>query len=121
MNSSTGLRFLRPYLCKQQDLPALTRTAYLRFFSSSQSYRAVTRKTATNDIGKSQQKSSTKSDVAERIAELQEARKLGWPRIQSCADAMTVQDFKAKYIAMKPSEMRKDDYLMLRGMACEER
>lgn len=57
-----------------------------------------------------------KSDVQGRIEELKKVQKLEWPRIKSDKDAMTLVEFTAKYIGMKPVEIRKTDYVMLRGM-----
>ncbi|KAH9215195.1 hypothetical protein DL95DRAFT_435709 [Leptodontidium sp. 2 PMI_412] len=113
MNSTTGLRFLRPYL--QQDLPALKRTAYLRFFSSSRSCLYLRNSEKRAVAPHSHNKRAMKSDVQGRIEELKKVQKLEWPRIKSDKDAMTLVEFTAKYIGMKPVEIRKTDYVMLRG------
>src|SRR4051812_48771172 len=115
MNTTPGLRFLRPYL--QQDLPALKRTAYLRFFSSSQSCRSQLTKVKVRAVAQPyRHKHSPKSDVQGRIDELEKARKLEWPRLQRNRDAMTLLEFTAKYSGMLPVEIRKSDFVMLRGM-----
>ncbi|KAH7403163.1 hypothetical protein BKA64DRAFT_668464 [Cadophora sp. MPI-SDFR-AT-0126] len=112
MSSLTGLRFLRPYL--QQDLPVVRHAAYLRFFSTSRCLLS-TRKKAQEEAGPKRNKVAAKSDVQGRIEELQKAMKLEWPRIASNPHAMTLLDYTVKYGDMKPSELRKSDYVMLRG------
>ena len=114
MSSLTGLRFLRPYL--QQDLPVVRRAAYLRFFSTTRSGLSSKQKKAQDEPGPKINKVAIKSDVQGRIEELQKAMRLDWPMIRSSPHAMTLLDYSQKYHGMNPSELRKSDYVMLRGM-----
>lgn len=114
MSSLTGLRFLRPYL--QQDLPVVRHAAYLRFFSTTRSCLSSKQKKAQDEPGIKRNKVAIKSDVQGRIEELQKAMRLEWPMITSSPHAMTLLDYTLKYHDMNPSELKKSDYVMLRGM-----
>lgn len=114
MSSLTGLRFLRPYL--QQDLPVVRHAAYLRFFSTTRSCLSSKQKKAQDEPGIKRNKVAIKSDVQGRIEELQKAMRLEWPMITNSPHAMTLLDYTLKYHDMNPSELKKSDYVMLRGM-----
>ncbi|KAG4411631.1 hypothetical protein IFR04_015230 [Cadophora malorum] len=113
MSSLTGLRFLRPYL--QQDLPVVRHAAYLRFFSTTRSCLSSKQKKAQDEPGIKRNKVAIKSDVQGRIEELQKAMRLEWPMITNSPHAMTLLDYTLKYHDMNPSELKKSDYVMLRG------
>ncbi|KAK0128161.1 hypothetical protein ONS95_000142 [Cadophora gregata] len=117
MSSLTGLRFLRPYL--QQDVPVVRHAAYLRFFSTSRSCLAATKKKRNLEgVGP---KVTTKSDVQGRLDELRVNEKLDWPRLTSNRHAMTTSDFIVKYRDMKPCEFKNSDFVMLRGRVLASR
>ncbi|CZT51901.1 related to lysyl-tRNA synthetase (lysine--tRNA ligase) [Rhynchosporium secalis] len=115
MTTNNGLRFLRPYL--QQDLPALRRTAYLRFFSSSQSCRESVSKSrrAEKSVYKPfLPKHPHSSDVEKRLEELELAKSLDWPRIQQSEHAMTLLEFKKYSNTIQPGQST-GDLVVLRG------
>ncbi|KAL2063726.1 hypothetical protein VTL71DRAFT_5531 [Oculimacula yallundae] len=118
MNTTTGLRFLRPYL--QQDLPALRRTAYLRFFSSSQPCCAAsTKKPKQRKVRGAFRPfvptTGNTSDVSTRLEELSLAEELNWPRIQHSEHALTVSEFVTKYASTVKPGQAKHELVVVRG------
>jgi lysyl-tRNA synthetase, class II len=120
MNSTRGLRFLRP--CLHNDLSPACKAAYLRFFSSSRSvldpkqFVSRTRIKNLHAFRKPLVKVvEFRGEVQERIEELQAAKALEWPRIKNDKNAMRVDDFLAKYTDLKPGEMRAEDFVVVRG------
>jgi lysyl-tRNA synthetase, class II len=118
MNSTTGLRFLRPSL--HNDLSSARKAAYLRFFSTSRSLLgmgAAPRKARNlNAIGQPIHDGiEFRGSIKDRIAELKAAKALKWPRIKSDKDAMTIDAFLRKYADLQPKESRDKDYVLVRG------
>lgn len=112
MNSSTGLRFLRPYL--QKDLPAATKTAYLRFFSTS---RALCHEnTAVKAISDHPSRlKEVRAELQERIVELKNAGALQWPRIQKDKTTLRISTFSKKYSYLQPKDKLADHTVRING------
>ena len=114
--SLTGLRFLRPYLCK--DLQITHKSAYIRFFNSTcQNYAGAKKKQRIRKPEfKDQNEIEFRGDVAGRIEALKNLNSLEWPRIQNSELALTCMEFAQKYKDMKPGQTLSDDLVVLRGM-----
>lgn len=113
MNTNTGLRFLRPYLCADVQVPQ--RIIYLRFHSSALCRNIVSRnskKQPTQD----RNALSTKSDIRRRLDALRYTGGLDYPRILNDSTFMSICDFREKYHDIKKGETLKDDRQTLRGM-----
>jgi len=120
MNAISGLRFLRPYLCK--DLRIKSESAYLRFSTStrccldlpsSRPSRTPYRATETElQYGESDVK--LRRAVALRTQDLKEAGALVYPRIQPHSWALTFREFQSKYGHLAPG-IRSGDIVILRG------
>jgi lysyl-tRNA synthetase class 2 len=118
MNSTTGLRFLRPSL--HNDLSSARKAAYLRFFSTSRSLLgmgAAPRKPRNlNAIGQPIHAGiEFRGSIKGRIEELKAAKMLNWPRIKSDKDAMTIDAYLHKYVDLRPKESRDKEYVTVRG------
>jgi lysyl-tRNA synthetase class 2 len=119
MNSTTGLRFLRP--CLHNDLSAVRKAAYLRWFSTSRSLlnpaaatpkiQNVRRVRTPPTVG-----GESRAQVQERIAELKDAGALEWPRIKSDKEAMRVGEFIEKYMPiLGRGEILEKEHVKVRG------
>jgi lysyl-tRNA synthetase class 2 len=119
MNPIAGLRFLRP--CLHNDLSSARKAAYVRWFSTSQSllgYGDPPRKILNFNAVKQPLATGVefRTQVQDRIAELQEADALQWPRIKSDKDSMTIEEYIQKYAAlMGHGDIQEDLYVKVRG------
>jgi lysyl-tRNA synthetase class 2 len=115
MNSSNGLRFLRPYLKK--DLPAATKSAYLRFFSTSRALCLQDAAAARHAVVKTQLTQSTelRAKLQERIDELNKAGALEWPRIQGDKNTLRIADFNEKYDYLQTNDRISDHTVRING------
>jgi lysyl-tRNA synthetase class 2 len=112
MNSS-GLRFLRPYL--QKDVPAASKSAYLRFFSTS---RAVCHRglpLRSGNVAAYGKPFNAKTHITEfgtkkqeRIDELKKVDALRWPRIESDSNTLRIADFHEKYSKLGIKQISND-------------
>lgn len=111
--STSGLRFLRPCLCK--DVAASTRTAYVRLFHASQKVM----KDAENVEG-----SEFPADLAvpfqvqERVKELKRSGLLEWPRIEMDARSVTTRKFSEEFGYLAAGEKESTGYRTLQGRWC---
>jgi len=118
MNTTKGLRFLRPRL--HNDLSPARRAAYLRFFSvSTPLYVKEKYPRKIMSLNKYKQPIIAgvpfRGEVQERIEELRVSNALEWPRIESNRDAIRVEDFLEKYRALKRGELREQEWTLVRG------
>jgi hypothetical protein len=109
MKSSTGLRFLRPYLC--ENLVVSRKTAYLRFFNSTQCMANLPPKAKTAEWGQVAEEHNRplsriltykSHDVKERVEELASSTALDYPRIKYTHPGMTCRDFCHQYLTTQP-------------------
>lgn len=114
MSSSTGLRFLRPYLVTK-ELPPAARSAYLRFFSSSRT-RCVHNTAADVKVAVGKfQSTELPLEVKERIDELKNAGALQWPRIQGDKHILRIEDFNKQYDYLQINERLLDHTVRING------
>lgn len=121
MNSTTGLRFLRP--CLHNDLSPVRKAAYLRFFSTSRTVLAtkdfVYKPRRVRNLNAYKHPISAgiefRGEVQERIEELHAAKALEWPRIKSEKEVMRIEEFLAKYNGIERGQCREKEFVMLRG------
>jgi len=116
--SLTGLRFLRPYLCK--DLQITHRSAYIRFFNSTTRRNIRKASDLRDPVIKDQQKIEFRGDVAGRIEILKQKDALDWPRIQRSSLAVTCREYVQKYKKIKPGQVLNDEFVVIRG-TCTDR
>jgi hypothetical protein len=119
MNNTTGLRFLRPYLSK--DVPVIRKSTYIRFFNTTTKCLAgpasKTKLSGTVKMKKvAVENIKDRAPVELRIKELEEARALNYPRIQSVGKVLTLEEFQRRYKDMAPREARTKDILTVNGM-----
>ncbi|TVY13853.1 Lysine--tRNA ligase, partial [Lachnellula arida] len=114
MTPSSGLRFLRPYLCK--DLAVSRKHAYLRFFSST---RCLGKKSFQkidsygHDVLKG--KDGLKRNTNDRITKLEGANALKWPRIQNDMNSLTLTEYNEKYRRLQAGVELSDETVLIRG------
>ncbi|KAN0093600.1 lysyl-tRNA synthetase [Hyaloscypha variabilis] len=120
MNSTTGLRFLRPRL--HSNLSAARRAAYLRFFSISTSTLKQNEKVPDRTIKTLNKYKHPlaadvpfRGEVQERIKELEVGNSLAWPRIKRDKAAIRVEDFLHKYKDLQLNELRENEFVLVRG------
>ncbi len=112
----TGLRFLRPYLCK--DVTVARKLAYLRFFSLTRPSRALRTRNMKNlsKVGVPLEDGvEFHGGINERMEELKAANALEWPRIKRSPMAMTTKEFLVRYKDLRRGEHVKDDLVLIRG------
>ena len=119
MNTSPGLRFLRPYLCK--DLAVSQKLAYLRFFTTTRclekkAYQKID--SYGHDVSKG--KDNLKRNTNDRITKLESANALKWPRIQNDVKSLTLTEYNTKYRRLQAGDKLKDETVSVRGMAHPE-
>lgn len=112
MNPS-GLRFLRPYL--QNDVPAASKSAYLRFFST---YRAICHRGVplkSGNVAAFGKPFNTRTHITEfgtkkqeRIDELKKVDALRWPRIESDSNTLRISEFNEKYNRLEAKKFSPD-------------
>jgi lysyl-tRNA synthetase, class II len=115
MSTSPGLRFLRPYLCK--DLAVSRKHAYLRFFSTTRclekkAYQKID--SYGHDVSKGN--NNLKRNTNDRITKLESANALIWPRLQNDVKSMTLAEYNTKYRYLQAGDKAKDETILLRGM-----
>jgi hypothetical protein len=115
MSTSPGLRFLRPYLCKDLSVP--TNRAYLRFFSDT---RRLNNK--HHEFAQSSGHNVTKEkgvklkrNTNDRLTKLENTNALVWPRIQNDGKSMTLKEYASKYEYLTPGASAKGDTVVVRG------
>ncbi|TVY42447.1 Lysine--tRNA ligase [Lachnellula subtilissima] len=115
MTISPGLRFLRPYLCK--DLAVSPKHAYLRFFSST---RCLGKKAFQkidsygHDVSKGGGE-ALKRNTNDRITKLESANALKWPRVQNDVNALTLTEYNEKYKRLQAGAKLSDETVLIRG------
>jgi len=120
MNTISGLRFLRPYLCK--DLRIKSKSAYLRFSTSagccldlpSPSRPSINPDRTAEELRDDESDIKLRRAVALRTQDLREANALVYPRIQPHSWALTFREFQKKYDHLGPG-IRSGDIVILRG------
>lgn len=120
MSASPGLRFLRPYLCK--DLAVSQKNAYLRFFSSSRRLEKKAFQTVSSyghDVA--EDKENLKRNTNDRITKLEKANALNWPRIQNDKKSMTLGDYNTKYESLEFGQRIQSENVLVRGMELSEK
>jgi hypothetical protein len=115
MSTSPGLRFLRPYLCKDLSVP--TNRAYLRFFSDTRCLnRGLYQYAQSSGHNVSKEKGGKlKRNTNDRLTKLEDTSALKWPRIQNDGKAMTVKEYTSKYEHLAPGQSAKSDTVVVRG------
>lgn len=138
MTTSSCLQFLRPCERAIGGLSAGKRLAYLRFYATARSYSNITSirnlskshgiqlpdsnaLKATNGQNKAGSTSKHahlkwRNDVKNRIAELQAAGALKYPRINYNLNAITCAEFKSRYFLLDPGQSVEGENVTLRGM-----
>jgi len=116
MTISPGLRFLRPYLCK--DLAVSQKHAYLRFFSSTRclgkkAYQKID--SYGHDVSKGGGE-ALKRNTNDRITKLESANALKWPRIQNDVNGLTLTEYNEKYKRLQAGAKLSDETVLIRGM-----
>ncbi|TVY64345.1 Lysine--tRNA ligase [Lachnellula suecica] len=116
MSISPGLRFLRPYLCK--DVAAPRKLAYLRFFSTSRCLndRINIPKHDDTSFGYVDTPDALKGNANERLQKLEAAGALKWPRVQPDEAAMTVAQFNKKFSYLHNGKSAKDSVVLIRAI-----
>jgi len=119
MSTSSGLRFLRPYLYKELSVP--TNRAYLRFFSDTRCLNKKVRRSNPESDGHTVTKEKEKGaklkrNTNDRLTKLEYADALKWPRIQNDVKPMTVKEYATKYGHLAPGSSVKSDAVLVRGM-----
>ena len=120
MSAASGLRFLRP--CLHKDLPLRTKSAYLRFFSTTRCLegkrgpRVKNLAAVAHSLGDSVEFGGA---VEERKRELEAANALVYPRIRRDDAAMSCSDFLGRYTSLHPGELKSDETVLVRGMGLE--
>lgn len=116
MSNSPGLRFLRPYLCK--DLSVSTNRAYLRIFSDARCHKRTYSSLHAHGHDVSEKKEvSLQRRTNDRITKLESADGLKWPRIGSnVVKPMTAKECCIKYAHLAPGARAKGDYVLVQGM-----
>ncbi|RDL33139.1 Class II aaRS and biotin synthetase [Venustampulla echinocandica] len=119
MSSASGLRFLRPYLCK--DLNVSRNAAYIRFFSQTRClkvFEGKQRRLKKDPASKASKasKASAIGDTNDRIEKLKAVGALRWPRIEGDALAVSIPEFHRRYgKELKPGEKRTGETVLVRG------
>lgn len=113
-SSMNGLRFLRPYLCK--ELQVSHRTTYIRLFNTSCVQYEKNRTRKRRPMYGSEETIGSRGDVINRIEHLKKEDGLKWPRIESSLNAMSCADFHQQYHALKHGKTLNDTFVVLRGM-----
>lgn len=114
MTTSPGLRFLRPYLCK--DLAVSRKHAYLRFFSSSRCLgKKAYQKIDSYGHDVSPGKENLKRNTNDRITRLEIANALKWPRIQNEMSTLTLSEYNEKYRRLQAGAKLNDETVLVRG------
>ncbi|KUJ24569.1 lysyl-tRNA synthetase [Mollisia scopiformis] len=114
MNPSNGLRFLRPYL--QKEVCAVSKSAYLRFFSTSRArcHRGEKISTANAHNGSLRVVGDPRK-LRERIDELKKAGALEWPRIKSDNETLRIADFEEKFKHIGINQKLPDELVRING------
>ncbi|TVY49833.1 Lysine--tRNA ligase, partial [Lachnellula occidentalis] len=114
MTISPGLRFLRPYLCK--DLAVSQKHAYLRFFSSTRCLgKKAYQKIDSYGHDVSNGKVNLKRNTNDRITKLEIANALKWPRIQNEVNTLTLSEYNEKYKRLQAGAKLSDETVLVRG------
>ncbi len=108
MNSSLGLRFLRPYL--HSDVAAVRKSVYNRFFNTTRCLGKIIHRDPTGRREPAAG-SQTRSD------ELRKVDALKWPRIRRDKHYMYALEFSQKYVNLKAGSRLKDTCCCIRGMS----
>lgn len=127
MNSTTGLRFLRPYLSK--DVPVKQKSIYIRFFNSTRCLAepgtsgphwpatpASKLKLPKTSKNKPVENIKDQAPVELRIKELENARALNYSRIKSIGYVLTIEEYQHRYKYMANGEKRPQDILTVNGV-----
>ena len=125
MPSTTGLRFLRPYL--SQDVPATRKAIYIRFFHTSRCQATGSPKKFPEryESGKSRSPKhphiaveidKDRANIDARIKELEKGRALNYPRFKTVPNTMSVKDYQLKYGSMTAGEKRPLEMITVYGM-----
>lgn len=130
---STGLKFLRPYLCK--DINITKKSVYVRFYHNTKcmagkaadatiSTAEESRVTAGSPILPATILSDSKTvlrgekqriSVNERIEALQHAKALSYPRIERDQDALTIKEFEQQYNSLEANNLLHNVSRTVRG------
>jgi lysyl-tRNA synthetase class 2 len=115
MNSSSSLRFLRPYLHGESAVS--TRSAWIRFFNTTRCLQSEESRPQAKHKDKQtfRTESSSSFQVQERTRELRRTGALEWPRIMNDAQVVTLRDLTSKLIDIEAAEAMKDDVFTVRG------
>ncbi len=130
MNTSIGLRFLRPYVFK--DLPVTPNSTYIRFFNTTRhlaaspadkakkTKRKFIKAALTKNEGQVKKKNVIqelvgRTPVEQRVSELEQAQALVYPRIQSDPAALSCAEYQRRYNTMVPGEKRLEESARLYG------
>jgi lysyl-tRNA synthetase class 2 len=108
MNSSTGLRFLRP--CLNVELTATTKAAYGRFYTSTARCLAPKKGKLIDEELKTGK--AFRTAVQERINELEAGGALKYPRIKTRRIEASISDLKVKYAKLQPGQHVEADQLV---------
>ena len=140
MNKNTGLKFLRPYLCK--DIHITKKSVYVRFYHNTKcmagkaaeapSSMAEESKLAAGpnlpptllpSIAQSDSKTVIRGSgekqrisVNERIEVLKRAKALSYPRIERDNDALTLKEFSELYNSLEANNNLHSDSKTVRGI-----
>ena len=122
MPSSTGLRFLRPYLSK--DIPITRKFIYIRFFNTTRcladpdprkvlgalKHTSIERKPFDVEIN------DDRAPIEARIKELEKGNALRYPRIQRLPHTLTVEEYRRQYGSMTYADKRSREVVSVCGM-----
>jgi hypothetical protein len=125
MPSTTGLRFLRPYL--SEYVPATRKPIYVRFFHSTRCQAIGSPKKLPQRYEPGKARSPKHSHIAAeidkdranidaRIKELKKDRALNYPRLKSVPNTMSVKEYQRKYGSMTAGEKRPLEMVTVYGM-----
>jgi len=135
MNVSTGMKFLRPYLCK--DVHITKKSIYLRFYHNTKCMAEKSPEAPSSTVDISGVKAGSnislinplsdnqtvlkgekqRISVRNRIEVLERAKALSYPRIEQDADALTLKEFGEKYNSLEANNSLHNDSRTVRGMA----
>ena len=123
MNSTTGLRFLRPYL--SPDVPVTRKAIYIRFFNTTrclakpsprQFPAAMSLKKKRQNTIRTVEINKDRAPIEARIKELEAGKALGYPRIRSVPNTLTVVEYQRRYGSMLAGEQKPLEMITVYGM-----
>jgi lysyl-tRNA synthetase class 2 len=115
MNSSSGLRFLRPYL--HNEITVSSKAAYIRFFNSTRCLSSVSNSSPVKpaSVHHGNVEVAVPFQVQERMKELKSVGALAWPRMQRDSNAVSIHTFIEEFSHLKPGEHLKNVTRTTRG------